>query len=66
METVKEFLQKRNKMIKERFVVLKKTMKRDEALQAVATEFELSTASINTIVYRASRPKSSLQKLSHF
>jgi hypothetical protein len=52
METVKEFLQKRNNKIKERFVVLKKTMKRDEALQATATEFALSTASINTIVYR--------------
>lgn len=52
METVKEFLQKRNKMIKERFVVLKKTMKRDQALQAVAKEFKLGTDSINTIVYR--------------
>jgi hypothetical protein len=52
METVKEFLQKRNTMIKERFVVLKKIMKRDEALRAVANEFKLGKDSINTIVYR--------------
>jgi hypothetical protein len=52
MDTVKEFLQKRNKKIKERFSVLKRTMNRDAALQIAASEFKLGTHSINSIVYR--------------
>lgn len=52
MNSVKQFIAERNQKIKNRFFLLKQTMKRNDALMVVATEFELSTDSINTIVYR--------------
>jgi hypothetical protein len=52
MKSVKQFIANRNEKIKTRFTELKKTMKRDDVLEKVAGEFELSKDSINTIVYR--------------
>lgn len=51
MNTVKEFLVERNKKIVARFKEVKSKHKKDDAINIVAKEFELSYSSINFIVY---------------
>lgn len=53
MQTLKQFLSERNAKMKARYGSLVKEMKQKDAIAIVATEFDLGTESVYTIVCRS-------------
>lgn len=62
MNSVKEFIKERNKKIIARFKIVKQNNKRDEAINIVAAEFDLSYFSIHSIVYNGGRKSKTVPK----